>query len=155
MPFAGIVKGVAVNSAVSRLIFRSAVTLVVQDVDEATAPHFNSSLKILTEHAQVWAWYYAMFQALQANDKPWILALWQAGLCVTLHVRVGRSLVDQAILSIQLSDSRKQVARSSDTFPTFAAKALVILKLSPDAPRGLKKPISICKRKAFDSMAHA
>ena len=139
----------AAKSTVSRLIFRSVVTLVVDDVADAAASHFNSSMKILSEHAQVWAWYYALFQALQAKNVQWTSALWQAGLCVTLQIRHGLTLEDQAVWSMQLSDKRKQDARLSDSFVAFALKALVILQHSPAAPRGTDKTIKYLNQKGI------
>ena len=124
------------KSAFARLVFRSPIVVIVKDIEGAKADHFKSALKVLTEYASIWAWYKSMFEAINTKNVDWIAALWQAALCVTLHMRVGMSIEDQAVLSMTMSDQRKQEARLSDSFMGFALKALLVLRAHPECKQG-------------------
>ena len=95
-------------------------------------------------HAWIQAFYWRLGLALQAaqgdiNDKT-VVALVQCGLTVTVLVRVGLNNHELAVMSCQYSEKLKCDGRMSDTFVTFARKAVAVL--------GIKHASSTVKVKA-------
>ncbi len=116
-----------------RITFPTPLVVHVARVEDARHASFASTLPVLSGHVYIYAWYWSMFKAINAEqDCTLLAALWQAGLTVTLHCRVGMSMNAQAILSIALSETRKAQARlQSDSFMAFAYKALLALRDTP------------------------
>ena len=70
----------------------------------------NASLKIVTGHVYVVAWFLAMHDHINKHDWSHVILLWQAALTVTLHCRVGLNSKQLAVLSIQMSETQKERA---------------------------------------------
>ena len=86
----------------------------------------NASLKIVTGHVYVVAWFLAMHDHINKHDWSHVILLWQAALTVTLHCRVGLNSKQLAVLSIQMSETQKKNARlMCDSFMAFSYKALI------------------------------
>ena len=79
-------------SKVQRLVFRTVITVIVDDMEMAKQPYFRQSLHVLTDFTPIMAWWLAMCEALRNQDAGSIIALWQAGLTVTLQVRTCLTL---------------------------------------------------------------
>ena len=120
----------ASQGSVARITFPVMLALYAANVPHVLLDAFPSSLALLTGHVYVYAWYWAVFGAINTNNYGLIAALWQAGLSVTIHCRVGMTESERAVLSIAMSESRKASARLSDGFMGFALKALLIVKQS-------------------------
>ena len=88
--------------------------------------HFRSTVPLVGGHCVLYAWYLAMHQAIQQDDKEWAALLWRCGLTVTLQVRVGAG-VDSIYRSIAFSERLKAQEIMSDSFLTFAKKVTVLL----------------------------
>ena len=99
------------NGKVSRFLFRSAISVYMEDIEVAKHDAFNLSLTVLTDFRPILAWWNAMFEALSMNDdgdEARIISLWQAGLCVTLHVRTDLTIAQQAIWSLSCPRRRRK-----------------------------------------------
>ena len=72
-----------------RVVFPGVLTVHIDAVADAERSSFDRSLKLITGHVYVAAWYVAMYNALTQHDWSFVGSLWQAGLTVTLHCRVG------------------------------------------------------------------
>ena len=120
----------ASQGSVARITFPVMLAVYAANVPHVLLDAFPSSLALLTGHVYVYAWYWAVFEAINTNNYGLIAALWQAGLSVTIHCRVGMNESERAVLSIAMSESRKASARLSDGFMGFALKALLIVKQS-------------------------
>ena len=70
-----------------------------------------TALPLLAGQTYLWAWYLAVFRALDEENWQHLALLWQAGLTVTLSVKVGLSDHDAALYSIRLSEIRKSSDR--------------------------------------------
>ena len=129
------------NSKVLRFVFRSCITVILDDIELAKQAAFKLSLNVLADFRPILSWWYAMFEALNANDQTSIISLWQAGLSVTLHVRSGLDIPQQALLSMALSDKKKEDEKLSDSFLAFSLKALIALSaatLQPNRGGGIR-----------------
>jgi hypothetical protein len=74
-----------------------------------------------------------MYDALIAKDTNMVAALWQCCLTATVHVRVNLTRPQQALWSIECSETNKTKDRvCSDSFPAFSSKALVVLECVTD-----------------------
>ncbi len=60
---------------------------------------FAGSLRLVTGHVYVYAWFVAMYRALSDETDADVARLWQAALTVTLHARSGLSVAELAIWS--------------------------------------------------------
>ena len=117
-----------VASDVPQILFP--VTLFVnaqRDVSMSSSQYFQGSLDLISGHAYLYAWWYAMFQALRDDAATLVASLWQCGLTATLHLRQGLDLKQMATISCEQSELHKaSKSKVSDTFPAFALKALLI-----------------------------
>ena len=117
-----------VASDVPQILFP--VTLFVnaqRDVSMSSSQYFQGSLDLISGHAYLYAWWYAMFQALRDDAATLVASLWQCGLTATLHLRQGLDLKQMAAISCEQSELHKaSKSKVSDTFPAFALKALLI-----------------------------
>ena len=100
----------------------------VDTVDAATPENgFPGTLNVLCGHVYFYAWYWAMFKAMQANDMPLIESLWQAILTVTIHCRVSLSMSEKMLWSMQQSEKLKAENFQADNFLSFGRKAAALL----------------------------
>lgn len=89
-------------------IFPIAIPVDVSSLDVVRGrTSFPGSLSIITGHVYLYAWFFGMWQALQAGNMAAVASLWRAGLTVTIHVRAGLTEVELAVLSILQSEQRK------------------------------------------------
>jgi hypothetical protein len=116
------------KAAVPRIVFP--ITMHVNasaDLNIANAPHFNSCLDLITGHAFLYAWWYAMFRAVRDDATTLVASLWQCGLTTTIHLRQGLDVQSMATISCAQSELNNSAEKSqSDSFPAFALKALLI-----------------------------
>ena len=92
------------------------------------ATHFQSSLKLVSGHVFVAAWYKAVYDALRSDKVTawkWLGALWQCGLTVTFVVKECETEADAAAFSLRQSEQRATLGATADSFPAFALKSLV------------------------------
>jgi hypothetical protein len=133
---------------VGRILFPTSVCVHVEGRASLNAAEFKGSLRLLSGHLLVTAWYLAMFKALTSPAPPqggapadgeWgslVVSLWQCCLTVTIHCRVGMSLQEQAVLSISLSETRRTMLKlTCESFLSFALKALLVISQTPAASR--------------------
>ncbi len=91
-----------------RLLFPLNPLAVYAELDTFNAGNFDGNLKLLSGHCYVYAWYLAMFRALDAENEQQVAVLWQASLTATFHCRHGLTLPELLLWSVQISESRKQ-----------------------------------------------
>ena len=125
------------NAAVPRIVFP--ITMHVNasaDLNIGNASHFNSCLDLITGHAFLYAWWYAMFRAVRDDATTLVASLWQCGLTTTIHLRQGLTVQCMAGISCAQSELHKSAEKSqSDSFPAFALKALLIAPSGKDQSR--------------------
>jgi hypothetical protein len=92
---------------VTRIVFPITLPVHGTEINKAKNPSLKSCLHVLSGHVYIYGWYLAMHDALDAGSPQDVLALWQCCLTTTLHVRVGLTLTELAVLSIQQSEGRK------------------------------------------------
>ena len=116
------------KAAVPRIVFPIILHVNASaDLNIATAPHFNACLDLITGHAFLYAWWYAMFRALRDDATTLVASLWQCGLTTTIHLRQGLDVQCMAGISCAQSELHKSADKMvSDSFPAFALKALLI-----------------------------
>jgi len=98
------------GNAISRIVFPIALPIHVDDEVLIRSGIFASALPLVSGHVYVYAWWVAMFNALDEGNTNQVAALWQCALTVTMSVRMGMSHADLAIFSIQQSELRKNMA---------------------------------------------
>jgi len=90
---------------------------------DAESPAFPTSLKLLTAHGHLWAWYVAVWRAMCDDDKQRVLALYECALTVTVTTRTDvrkESLArDVLLFSERVRDDAKTLVIN---FVTFADK---------------------------------
>ena len=126
---------VSVRAEVPRIVFPVTVPAIVDRTSAAKqpadSPGFTAGhrfLRVLSFEAYVWAFYLAMYDALIAKDTNMVAALWQCCLTATVHVRVNLTRPQQALWSIECSETNKAKERvCSDSFPAFSSKVLLVL----------------------------
>jgi hypothetical protein len=120
-----------------RLIFPCTCYVFLKDKEFALDTLvFNYSLNLLTGHVYVFAWWWAVYEAVRSQHLSWIASLWQAGLTVTIHLRGVLDVRSLVQLSCVQSEVHKAAERMlSDSFPAFAMKALQIIGDTPDSGR--------------------
>jgi hypothetical protein len=96
----------------TRIVFPISLPVHVEEVGFIKT-QLRSTLHVVSGHVYFYDWYLAMYEALDAGSTLDVLSLWQCCLMATLHVRVGMSLTDLAVFSIQQSEHRKTM----DTMP--------------------------------------
>ena len=113
---------------VKRIVFP--ITMYVNapvELDIGRADHFNSCLDLISGHAYLYAWWYAMFKALRDDAATLVASLWQCGLTATIHLRQGLDVKAMAEISCAQSELHKSSDKMvSDSFPAFARKAMLI-----------------------------
>jgi hypothetical protein len=114
-----------------RITFPVVVPITMHEIGEADRTAFDGTLQVLTGHAFLYGWWYAIHEALastQGNDAPddaakRVKQLMECARTVTLHARMGLSESQAARWSISLSEVRKADNELCDTFVTFSKKA--------------------------------
>ena len=127
---------VSVRAEVPHIVFPITVPAIVDRTSAAKQPADSPGstaghrfLRVLSFEAYVWAFYLAMYDALTAKDAKMVAALWQCCLTATVHVRVNLTRPQQALWSIECSETNKAKERvCSDSFPAFSSKVLVVLE---------------------------
>ena len=105
-------------------------------LDIGGTDHFRSSLDLISGHAFLYAWWYAIFKALRNDAATLVASLWQCGLTATLHLRQGLRISTTAEISCAQSEVHKASDKMlSDSFPAFALKALLIAPSGQEASR--------------------
>ena len=107
-----------------------------REISMRSTAYFQGSLDLISGHAYLYAWWYAMFKALRDDDATLVASLWQCGLTATLHLRQGLDIKQMAAISCAQSELHKaSKSKVSDTFPAFALKALLIAPGGEDTCR--------------------
>ena len=83
-------EGIAYNNTKgNRIRFPIALeTYWVNYKHDADNPAFPTSLKLLTAHSHLWAWYVAVWRAMCDGDTQRVLALYECALTVTVTTRI-------------------------------------------------------------------
>jgi hypothetical protein len=97
-------KAPAETRGVTRIMFPITLPVHVTEINQAKNQYMLSCLHVLSGHIYIYSWYLAMYEALDAGFLQDV-SLWQCCLTATLHVRVGMSLTELAVLSIQQRDT--------------------------------------------------
>ena len=93
----------------------------------AASSHYQSCLDLISGHAFVYAWWFAMFKALRDDAATLVSALWQCALTTTIHLRQGLNVAELSQISCMQSELYKACDQNaSDSFPAFALKALLM-----------------------------
>ena len=118
-----------------RLWFRTPFFVHASTLDALKKPPFPGTLDLINGHVALYGWYLAMFEALEASSREWMLALWQAGLTVSIHAQMLTSLGDLAALSMRASNELYGWSKAcGESFPSFALKlSLISCELPADA----------------------
>ena len=75
----------------------------------------------------------AMLEVLDTSGHEWMLALWQAGLTVTIHAQVVATVRDLAAPSLKASNELYGWSKAcGESFPSFALKFFI----SSELPEG-------------------
>ena len=78
-------------------------------------------------HAHIWAWYVAVFQALEQDQLDRVVMLYECGLTVTIAMTVNRGESELALDSIRMSEQvRAETKILVDSFITFYHKVKLI-----------------------------
>ena len=99
---------VASGSGVPQIMFP--VTLFVnaqRDIIMRSSKYFHASLDLISGHAYLYAWWYAMFKALRDDAATLVASLWQCGLTATVHLRQGLDIKQMAAISCEQSELHK------------------------------------------------
>ena len=93
---------------------------------------FPGTLKLVTGHVILYAWYVAMCEALDVGGKAgqeWVLALWQAALTASIHADIITDDSSLAVTSLKANNEMYlRYKNCSDSFPSFAKKLEVVLR---------------------------
>ena len=116
------------DEALERVIFPCTLNAWVQDVNILrTAP--SKALALLDNHAIVIAWWWLMFEALRAEDNKQIRLLFEAGLTVTIRLRVGGSPTNLVVHLLQnVEKGHLKETTVADNLITFSEKFMKILQ---------------------------
>ena len=77
------------GGVIERIVFPITLPVHADDGVNMNVEFFNAGLALVSGHAYVYSWWYAMFTALRSESVDWVASLLQCGLTVTLHLRVG------------------------------------------------------------------
>ena len=130
----------------TRMIFPVSLPVGVRDKAELNVhTHWYMEMPLLSGHCYVIAWYFAMGKALatwadaattkdaRTHALARVACLLECGLTATIHAQECRTFMDLGVLSNKVSEQNKSNEKlHSDTFPAFAAKALLIIQSSLD-----------------------
>jgi hypothetical protein len=111
-----------------RLLFPTALVVHDKTAQAFFVGQFPGSIQLVTGHVALYGWFVAMHDALSQSHGPWIAALMQAALSVTVRAVICASTPDLAVLSMRTSDEVATVTKyMCDSFPAFARKLRVAL----------------------------
>ena len=113
-----------------RILFPGVMSVHAPTLDSFLAEAFPGNLDVLTGHAAIYAWYLAMYDALEGGHTLWMASLFQAALTVTVRAHVCASTPELAALSIRCASEGSAVAQyTADSFPSFARKLRLALNV--------------------------
>lgn len=131
-----------------RVMFPVMLAVHAPSKDDFKGKTFPGSLRVVTGHAAIYAWFLAMYEALDNpvgastpdDVKDGVGALWQAALTVTFQGHIVPTVEDLAILSMQKNnDLFLQAKILGDSFPGFARKLCLAMKGINGVANRLKK----------------
>ena len=112
----------------NRILFPGVMAVHAPTLDVFIGDTFPGNMQVVTGHVLIYAWYLAMFEALQGGHALWVASLFQAALTVTIRAHVCASTPELATLSIRLTNEASTIANVSvDSFPSFAHKLRLAL----------------------------
>ena len=104
----------------------------VQEFSKVAAA-FPKMLQPIGAHGYIWAWYLAMFNALDSEDVEQVQMLFECALCVTMSATVGRSQSALALDAIKYSEKVREGTKVLvDSFLTFSEKLLLATADKPE-----------------------
>ena len=128
----------AASQGVARIMFPISINAHVDKVEHACRDWFPSTLRVLSGHVYLCGMYLGMYEAYQKNQWELLRSLWQCCLTTTVCCRLGLSASEQALLTMNESESAKRVPElMADSFIGFAHKALYVMHASSE-PNKLK-----------------
>ena len=90
------------------------ITYVAEQIERKT--NFFTSLPLLSGHAMICSWWLELYEAAVNNDWRRVKKLYEAGLTITIRVRVGPSISQIVMDSISWSESVRTISDAgSDT----------------------------------------
>lgn len=119
----------------ARIRFPAAMEGYVYSAD-VPRDRYPSNLKLLAGHSVLYAWYYAVWKALEAGDVGGVKMLYEAALTTTVCMRVMASLAEVAEASTKFSERvRQEVSVVVDNFVSFTDMVMLMHSNTKD-----KKP---------------
>ena len=109
------------GAGVKRLVFPITIPAHCPAPEAGSAAGTLGSFSVISGHIYLWAWYLAMFGALQGKDMLHAASLWQMALTVTVQLRHGLSDAQKAAWSISCAE----LARSNDLVVSVCDEVLV------------------------------
>ena len=104
---------------------------VTEQIERKT--NFFTSLPLLSGHAMICSWWLELYQAAVDNDWRRVKKLYEAGLTITIRVRVGPSISQIVMDSISWSESVRTLSDAgSDSLLITVQKHLALPGVSPD-----------------------
>ncbi len=112
-----------------RILFPVTLCAHASTLDDFGAETFPGTLRIVTGHAVIYAWYLAMCEALDSPRKEWVASLWQAALTMGLQGVIAKNPEALAVVSMQRHSDMQHTARNlTDSFPAFARKVEIAVR---------------------------
>ena len=113
-----------------------------------------SNLPCLGSRAVITGWYSVVDDALRESDHVKVLKLYEAALCLPLHVRCGPSLKQVSLDSITYSeDFFASNSASSDAFFTFAEKVMAAFPPDFVGSNSAKNIVMFCLKRPDENFA--
>ena len=109
------------GAGVKRLVFPITIPAHCPAPEAGSAAGTLGSFSVISGHIYLWAWYLAMFGALEGKDMLHAASLWQMALTVTVQLRHGLSDAQKAAWSISCAE----LARSNDLVVSVCDEVLV------------------------------
>jgi len=82
-----------------RILFPGVMAVHAPTLDGFLADAFPGNMQVVTGHVLIYAWYLAMFDALEGGHTLWVASLFQAALTATIRAYVCASTPELATLS--------------------------------------------------------
>ena len=95
--------------------------------EDVPRDRFPSNMRLLAGHSVIFAWYYAVFKALEKGDLGEVKMLYEAALTTTVCMRVTASLAEVAEASAKFSERMRQEGSVVvDNFVSFTDKIMLM-----------------------------
>ena len=108
---------------------------VTEQIERKT--NFFTSLPLLSGHAMICSWWLELYQAAVDNDWRRVKKLYEAGLTITIRVRVGPSISQIVMDSISCSESVRTISDAgSDTLLVTLQKYVAVPDIEKQLPNG-------------------